>query len=271
MLHHHHAQHDDAPRHDAQHKDALPDEAGSPSTAPATEAMATSAAEALASRFAVTPKPSSAATADAHRLTQGQVVSAQERGALRVQTAEGATIAAKQAASCLLAPVVGDQVLVSHRTDGKAYVLAVLERSDDATSTTAELGVAGHRGDTRLRASGGALHLEAATGINLVAKRALRLSAARAEVVAGALTATAKRAMASFEETGLAGKSIDTAVERLTTRAARAFRFITETDQTRAKHIDAHASDTARVSSDSVAAVTAREVVSVDGSQVLIG
>lgn len=253
-------QRDDAQHHNEQHRDAMPNKAGSPS-----------AAEALSSRFAVTPKPPSAATADALRLTEGQVVSAQERGALRIQTAEGTTIAAKQAASCLLAPVAGDQVLVSQRSDGYAYVLAVLERSDDATTSTAELGVAGHRGDTRLRASGGALHLEAATGINLVAKRALRLSAARAEVVAGALTATAKRAMASFEETGLAGKSIDTAVERLTTRAARAFRFITETDQTRARHIDARASDTARLSSDSVASVTAREVVKVDASQVLIG
>lgn len=254
----HHAPHDSTPPH----------EADTPSNA-----SPTSAAEALASRFTVTPAPPTANAARGHhQLVEGEVMCVQEDcySALRIQTA-GDTISAQRAASCLLAPVIGDKVLMSRREDGQAYVLAVLERSDEASTTTAELGVAGHAGDTRLRATGGALHLEARTSINLVAKRALRLSAARAEVVAGALTATAQRVMASFEETGLAGKSVDTAVERLTTRAARAFRFIAETDRTRAKHIDTHASHTVRLSSDSVTSVTAREVVKVDGSQVLIG
>ncbi len=258
--------------HHAPHHNTPPHEADTPSNA-STTMTPSSAAEALASRFTVTPERTAKGAKSHHQLTEGEVMCVQENGcsALRIRTAAGDAISAQQAASCLLLPVIGDKVLMSRREDGQAYVLAVLERSDEASTTTAELGVAGHAGDTRLRATGGALHLEARTSIHLVAKRALRLSAARAEVVAGALTATAQRVMASFEETGLAGKSIDTAVERLTTRAARAFRFIAETDQTRAKHVDTHASHTVRVSSDSVTSVTAREVVKVDGSQVLIG
>lgn len=237
---------------------------------PAVETAAATADQ-LAAAFGMTPAAPPQRSAE-HHLEEATVVRMSDEGGVHVHmTASASPLAAKQAASCLLAPTPGDTVLVSLREDGRAYVLAVLERGDEGATGVAELGVARHKGDTTLRAGAGTLRLEGAEGLHLVAREALRLSAARAELVAGTLTATAKRAMASLEEAGLAGKSLDTAVERVTTRAARAFRFISETDRTRAKHIDAHASDTARLSSSSTASVTAREVVKVDGAQVLIG
>lgn len=221
-----------------------------------------------------------------HRLVEATVVSVVDAAADADEVIhldlDGHPASATRAASCLLAPVVGDRVLVSARrstTTEKyaglrpplttAYVLAVLERN--VGEPVAELSVAGHLGNTALRSTAGALHLDGATGLRLTTRKALRMSAQSAELVANKLSATTKRAIAVFGDAALSGTNLDTAVERLTTRAARAFRFIKETDQTRAQHIDARASDTARLSSKTATVVTSAEVVKVDASQVLIG
>lgn len=214
----------------------------------------------------VTPKKS-------HHLLEARVVEVEVGawgGELRLEVApHGAPFVARRAASCLLEPSVADRVLVSQPDDrGAAYVLAVLERED--ADASAELGVAGANGDVRLRAAG-TLNLEGGMGLRLITRRAMQMVAGRAELVAGEMVATARRAVASANEAGLIATTLDTTVERVTTRAARAFRFISEMDQTRAKHIDSRASETARLSSAGATMVTSHQVVKVDGSQVHVG
>lgn len=182
---------------------------------------------------------------------------------------EGAQTRAERAASCLLAPEAGDRVLLSRRDDGHTFVLAVLTRGNHRAA--AQLDVAGHLGNTRLTSQAGELQLEGASGLKLATEKTLHMSAGRAELIASAVTTIAKCAKVSLEEASVASKSLDTAVERLVTRATRAFRFVAEMDQTRAKHVDTRASGTARLSARGATLVTSDEVVKVDGSQVLIG
>lgn len=234
-----------------------------PESASHAETWNASATTERLARYGVTPMPPE------HHLVEATVVAVepdQDRMGVRLGP-HAAVVEATRAASCLLAPRVDDRVLVSRRDDGRCYILSVLERADP--TATADLSVAGHLGDTKLRTRE-VLHLEGSEGLRLLTRRAFQLSSRRAEIVTGSLSATAKRAIASIDDAGLVAKALDTAVERMTTRAARVFRFVSETDQTRAKHIDARAADTARISADNTV-ITAREVVKVDGSQVMIG
>lgn len=234
-------------------------------------------------RTALVDRPPSLQPPTEHRLVEAHVVAvtseADDTKEIIHLDIGNQVLPARRAASCLLKPAARDRVLVSMRPESQdkrptrrgvdVYVLAVLDRGD--RDTVATLDVAGQRGDISVRSAHGALHLDGEAGLRLTTRRALLLSARNAELIANKISATTKRAIASFGDAAISGTNLDTAVERLTTRAARAFRFITETDQTRAQHIDARASSTARLSSKAATVVTSAEVVKVDASQVLIG
>ena len=80
----------------------------------------------------------------------------------------------------------------------------------------------------------------------------------------------AKTARAHLDEGGIVARTIDTVAERVSQKAARVYRMVSEFDQLRAKHFDYRASDSARVSGENTV-VTAHQVVKVDGEQVHIG
>src|SRR5579871_1396441 len=83
---------------------------------------------------------------------------------------EGGVLRARRAASCLLAPAVGDEVLVAIVARRPAYVLAVLERAPGARN---DLDLAG---DTTLRVAGGRLSLSA-DGLDLLSSADANVSA----------------------------------------------------------------------------------------------
>lgn len=174
---------------------------------------------------------------------------------------------AKQAASCLLRPEPDDRVLVALAPE--PFVLAVLERRGGESALELP-------GDVSLRA-GGRLELSGEDGISLKTPAVIRMVADRlamlsqhAELATEELTTIAKRAQASFDEGGLVAKALDMVSERMTSRTAKAFRFVSELDQLRARHFDYRADHAARISGENTI-VTAREVVKVDGEQVHIG
>lgn len=181
---------------------------------------------------------------------------------------EGGDVVARRAASCLLAPEPGDRVLLTLCPE--PFVIAVLERDADRV---ARLEI---DGDTSLKA-GGKLRIEGEEGIALQTpkalsflSRALTIRSGRAELATESLVAVAKQARASFEEAGVVSRTIDAVAERITQKAARAYRMVSELDQLRARHLDYRADHSARISSDNTI-VTARQVVKVDGEQVHIG
>jgi hypothetical protein len=175
---------------------------------------------------------------------------------------------ARRAASCLLCPKPGDRVLVGLVPE--AYVLAVLDRDE---SRAAELGFPG---DVSL-AAGGRLALGGQQGVTVTSankisllSRVLDIKAADGKVAIERLTAVAKAAQAHVEKLGLFADACDIVADRIGTRAKRIYRFVEELDQLRTRHIDYRAQDTAQIRATHTA-VTAKQVVKIDGAQVHVG
>ena len=176
---------------------------------------------------------------------------------------------ARRAASCLLQPEPGDRVLVSLVPE--PWILAVLERDESRAAEVA------FEGDAVVRSRSGRLELKAAAGIHLTAStaidmlaRSLRYQGAKAEVVVDCLEATGRAATASFDEVGLVARICDRVAERVTERAARVFRFVSDFDQLRARRFDYRAEKSAEIKAEQLA-VVARQVAKIDGEQVHIG
>jgi hypothetical protein len=181
----------------------------------------------------------------------------------------GAELRAKRAASCLLVAEPGDRVLVSRGTE--CFVLAVLERNGEQP---AEMAI---DGDATLHARGGRLRLGGSEGVELVTdkaiallSRAFRLTSSTAEVVVEQLDVVGKRAQASFDEAGLAARTIDTMAERVMERVDRFYRFVGEIDRLRAGHIDYRAEHSVQIKGENTV-MTARGVAKIDGEQIHMG
>jgi hypothetical protein len=177
-------------------------------------------------------------------------------------------IAARRAASCLLCPKPGDRVLLGLVPE--AYVLAVLDRDESSPS---ELGFFG---DVSLVA-GGELALRGQEGVTVTSanrisllSRLLDIKAADGRLAVERLTAVAKAAQAHFEKLGLVAQACDLVADRIGTRAKRIYRFVEELDQLRTRHLDYRAQDTAQLRATHTA-VTAKQVVKIDGEQVHVG
>lgn len=154
---------------------------------------------------------------------------------LTVRTPSGRA-RARIAASCLLVPEPGDQVLLTADDFGRAYVLAVLERPEDRAENRLEL-----TGATRLEVAGGELTLAAQSGIGLACPGHIRLASTE-------LTVHAVKADIGLEETRVAGKSLSAQFERIRTvarsvdsciahwvqRLSACFRYVREHDETQA-------------------------------------
>lgn len=178
---------------------------------------------------------------------------------------------ARQAASCLVAPAIGDRVWVVGEPAGHAYVLAVLERArPDAPATLA------FPGDVAL-AAGGRLTLAAQAGLDLGTPAALGVSAGQLDVQAREGRAAIER-LSLFSRTVLAslakvthiGTALELLVERVTQRSQHSVRAIEGLDQTRAGDIDYRAEHTAHVRAEH-AVVDGAQLVKLDGGQIHLG
>jgi hypothetical protein len=153
---------------------------------------------------------------------------------LIVQTA-GERVRARKAAGCLLAPEIGDQVLISVDRFGRSYVLAVLERSDGIENRLCL------SGPTRLEVARGDLTLTADQGLGLI-------SPARIALASAELSVHAAHAEIGVEETNMTGGSLNATIARIRTvagsmdsfvkqmvqRMSSCFRYVREHDETQA-------------------------------------
>jgi ethanolamine utilization microcompartment shell protein EutS len=177
---------------------------------------------------------------------------------------------ARRAKSCLCAPEVGDTVLCAV-TEPHTFVLAVLEgREGAATRVVAD-------GDLELSARHGRVTVAGREGVDVVTPGEVAMTA-------GELHLRAQRGSAAIDELGFFGRvlqaevrkiatvahEIDSVVERLTLRAKRVFRFVEETDQTRAGSVDLRAQNLVGIRGEN-AIISARTLAKLDGEQVNIG
>jgi len=189
--------------------------------------------------------------------------------ALSVRTGEN-VLRARRAASCLLAPLVGDKVLLVSDHD-EAYVLAVLERAQ-ANQATLEL-----PGDTEIRAAGGRLRLsgrdgigmETASDVSLLATQ-LNVSAVQGEVLVNSLSFTGDFLRGCVERIKLVGRSFDAVLERCHQRVSRSYRQVDEIDQVKASQMYYEAKNTFSLHARNTV-MTAEELVKVDAEQIHMG
>jgi hypothetical protein len=201
-------------------------------------------------------------------LVRGRVM-LREGQRVSVTLDEGGEMVARRAASCLLAPEVGDRVLVA--VGEESFVLAVLTRDESAPSRVV------FDGDTRLEVPGGRLDLAAEGGVGITTPRALSLFAQRiaarsaiGELFVDSVDLVAKSARTQVDKLSLVATTYDAVVERIAERSKRVYRFVEEIDRLRARHLDYRAEKTAQLTADNTA-VTARQVAKLDGEQVHIG
>lgn len=177
---------------------------------------------------------------------------------------------ARRAVGCLVAPVVGDLVLVAVSPRG-CWVLSVLERAGDVPT---RLSV---EGDLEIVTPNGVLRMGARDGVEMASEATLTV------VVAG-VQLRAADGEASFDRASLAASAVDLdagrlvvrsiteehTVQRLTQRIGSAQRFVAEVDRLRAGHIDYCAERMLEMHGEH-AMVTADGLVKVDAAQIHIG
>jgi len=200
----------------------------------------------------------------------GTLVESSDAGSHRVQTELG-TVRARRAASCLLEPEPGDEVLVSGPAPDCLYVIAVLERRTQAPASIVFVG------DTRLAVSGGSLSVEADSAVHLEAgerlaltSNAFNLRAKEATTLIDRLNAVGKDLTASIGQVKLIGNLLESFVDRITQFAKGSLRVVEGTDHVRSGVVDYQAEQTVSLRGRQLLA-TAEELVKVDGGQIHLG
>jgi len=172
-----------------------------------------------------------------------------------VEIAGSERIHALQAASCLLAPIIGDRVLVC-QDGGEAFILAVLARSEGGI---AEISVP--YADTVTIKARGAISMEAPS-LQLAAGT-LSVMADKIFQVGDVLTRNFRRIVES-----VGNKSVH--AQTLTTQADNRTAVIAQTDMVSAKSL-VQTIDGVATQTSEIALVTARRDVRLDGERVSLG
>lgn len=196
------------------------------------------------------------------------VVGVSGRG-LRVRSSSG-EVEARRAASCLLEPALGDEVLVAHHDRG-SHVIAVLERDDDAPARLSA------EGDLEIAAASGKVSVSGRDGVEVItpgeaaiAAGSARVSAARADAFVGALSFLGGSLTAKIDRVKTVAQSVETVAERMVQRLERAYRFITRSEAVRAEYLEFEARAAFHVKAETTL-VNSGGLTKIDGSQIHLG
>lgn len=190
-------------------------------------------------------------------LDNGRVLGADGTGFL-VGTGTGPAWAIP-AASCLLAPEAGDEVLLSILPDGRLFILSVLVRAGE--------------GQAVLDFPDG-LRLRAGSDVSIASAGELTLAGAEAGIEAGRIAVRAAEVACDAglfsllaERVRAAGVKVETAFERLVSRLGSSVRFVKEHDETQAGSVRTLASESHVVQAETIVQ-TAEKSVKIDADQI---
>lgn len=176
-----------------------------------------------------------------------------------------------RAASCLLAPGVGDTVLISGPDSSRVFLIAVITQAD-ASSARIEL-----RGDVTIASLDGDLTLQGSGNTRLAGGAQVRIEAPAfglqaddADCRVGHMRYAGADVKASVGILRLVGKVCETAVDRLVQLSRNLVRITEESEHVRARVLDSQASQSARLHSP-YTVVTGEELVKVDAKQIHVG
>lgn len=177
----------------------------------------------------------------------------------------------KLAASCLLLPQVGDQVLISGPEASRVYLIAVVEQADPLRTELETLG------DMVLRSRTGSVSLNAAKDVSLtgvesvgIDTAALTLQAKQASFVTEKMQYVGAEVTATVGSTRVVGKVYEAIMDRLSFLSRVTFRAAEEVEHVRAGSLDYRADKSARLHA-SYTMVTGDNLVKVDAKQIHMG
>ena len=178
---------------------------------------------------------------------------------------------ANRALSCLLAPEVGDRVLLVRAEPGGAYILAVLTRPKEGplrVRSPHDLSIEAPAGRVTVGSAEG-IALQSAKSISMGAGR-LELRAREAELFLEGLQYLGERIEATVGQLHTRAEALHSVAERCVQRLKRSYRVVEELDHHRAEQVDfsVRANFALRAKN---ALVAAKELIKLDGDQIHLG
>ena len=202
----------------------------------------------------------------------GTVVAVEEENAAYVVESEGSTYHTSKAVTCLVEPIVGDEVVFTGRASGLLYITAILERSGEQAT------VIEGKGDLYLKSREGKIGLVAKEGLDLLSAAGMSLTSSSLDVQSGSgrllmrgVTLLADTALAEVEEVKTIYGKVDSVIDRLRQKVRTSYRFVEEVDHLRSGALDYAAKTLLRLHSHQSSVITSESLTKIDGSQVHIG
>ncbi|MCA9684014.1 MAG: DUF3540 domain-containing protein [Myxococcales bacterium] len=183
-------------------------------------------------------------------------------------TRDGQRFDAGRAASCLLAPALGDKVWFVAEGDS-AYVLAVLERAGEGPATLHIDGDAELRAEGRLTVSGTELELRGEQQLGLQADE-LRVRGRLGKLLLDEGSMVLRSLFTHVGKSTFVAKVIERFSERFSSHSKTSLRSVDEIDQVQAGNIDYRAEEAMQVTARH-AMIKGGELVKVDGGQIHLG
>lgn len=166
------------------------------------------------------------------------------------------------AASCLLRPQTGDDVLIAG-DHSRLWLLAVLERADSSSPCCLAV-----KGDLHI-AAGGALALKGETRLALAAPQ-LGIEAERGECRIERMRYHGRSLSACVDIVCMVGKRFESVCQTLVHISHRWLRKVTQTEHARVGQLDYQAEDYARLHGQNVM-ITAEAITRIDAEQIHMG
>ena len=204
-------------------------------------------------------------------LEYGRVM-AGEKGVFVVRGGLG-LVRAEVAASCLVQPAAGDQVLLVSGPGRQAYILSVLKRNPEGASPTRLV----FDGQVDLEVNGGGLNLAAEKDLRLASGAGMDLAADKLAVHAGKAEAVIQRInlvagvfKGQVKRIRTVAGSVENVFRRLTQRLKDSFRFVEDQEEVQAGSARYLVEDTLTMNCGN-AVHMAEEMVTINAEQINLG
>nr|WP_244182476.1 DUF3540 domain-containing protein [Xenorhabdus beddingii] len=184
----------------------------------------------------------------------GQIVRLLQDGHFRVESKNNRGWHCRRAASCLLAPILGDTVLMT-QIDDQLWILAILERMEP--QTLSEISVPG---DLTITSHG---------NLNMKGDE-LTVTANRGSCHVDEMQYSGRSLSAWISTVRLVGSQFESLWQTVTQLSNRLFRHTTQTEKVHAGQLDMQAESYARLHAQNTV-VSAKAITKIDAEQIHIG
>ncbi len=193
----------------------------------------------------------------------GRVADILSDGSIVVEN-EGLGWHCRQAASCLLAPEIGDTVLFARSDDEKLWLLAVLERA--CPEHLAHISI---QGDLNISTLGGSLTLNSEQQLALNS-HTLQVKSTHGECAIGTMEYRGDEVNARLGIGRWIGERCESVWHTVTHLSQLMFRQVKQTEHVRAGQLDYQAQDYLRLHSRNTL-ITAENIAKIDSEQIHVG